>query len=59
MELSVILLIAYLSGCVVTWDIIELLKTMGVVEYEGKDKLYIILGSWISAIVLNSMMKND
>lgn len=53
------ILIIYILGCGVTLNLIYLLEEMNKIRYQSKDKLYIMLGSWYSAIILNSLIKND
>jgi hypothetical protein len=53
------ILLIYILGCGVTLNLIYLLEEMNKIRYQSKDKLYLTLGSWYSAVVLNSIVKND
>lgn len=56
--LFIVLLLTYLTGCVVTLDLILIIEKIKMIEYSRKDKLYLVSRSWYSAIVLNSLL-ND
>lgn len=56
-KLIIFILLAYIIGCGVTFDIISLLEERSRVNYTKQDKIKLILGSWYSAIILNNILK--
>jgi hypothetical protein len=56
-KMVIFILLAYIIGCGVTFDILSLLEERNRVEYTKQDKIKLILGSWYSAIILNNILK--